>query len=573
MGSNLTRYNQTSSDRATASHDESLFGHYVEECGWTVKETLENLAPIAKQTYAQTVSVASSSKWLAVAGGIIGLLGGGTVGLIGALPLGAAALAFFAYREANQCISRREIELRALKQCPQLLDLLYGCHLKGVEAKNLIAAWDIFLDNYEESGSADANLMAREYLRVLDGLCFTIDQGGGVPMPQELPEKQPARIQTQLGEQSAIEVPVQTSNWNDSPAQAPVDTIQQVKAVCDRNNSFYIAGSKGSGKGMFAANLLRWKLDQFPNAIALILDPKGDLKESGYWQHDRIKHFSFKGIALSSADYEKRVIEFLTEARNLVSQADVTRGMRLFLVLDEMLTVKESVSDKLFAEFRRFGVSAISTGDSEGIHLIAITQSFNAGDSFGSDEVLKNFTQVGFFRQDEYQRAKKLIQYGRSNSESLTSAEFNQMVSQSPVDRVMSIAGEFIPTPKLENYSAYDRDSGKVIKQMPIGSNPSEGDLLADQLKNEVAKRTVQVTNQENDLTEAIVKLIREQKDNEGWISTRDILRSVNKLFPGTTSGDIEGRCRTLAHVHPTKFEFRIVQGKGSPSKQVRAIN
>ena len=203
--------------------------------------------------------------------------------------------------------------------------------------------------------------------------------------------------QTRLG---AIEVPAspaaQTSSatWQTPEIQSTVTPIvtSKLREVCDRNNSFYVAGSKGSGKGIFASNLLRWKLDQYPNAIALVLDPKGDLKEAGYWRHDLIRHFAFKGIALSSEQYQEKIVEFLAEARNLVSQADVTRGMRLFLVLDELLTIKESISNALFAEFRRFGVSAISTGDSEGIHLIAITQSFNAGDSFGSDELLKNFT-------------------------------------------------------------------------------------------------------------------------------------------------------------------------------------
>jgi hypothetical protein len=265
----------------------------------------------------------------------------------------------------------------------------------------------------------------------------------------------PVGNNTRLG---AVTVPTspaaQTSeaSWqtpeSHSAPQTPVTS--KLREVCDRNNSFYVAGSKGSGKGIFAANLLRWKLDQYPNAIALVLDPKGDVKESGYWQHARIRHFAFKGIALSSEQYAERVIEFLAEARNLVSQADVTRGMRLFLVLDELLTIKESISNGLFAEFRRFGVSAISTGDSEGIHLIAITQSFNAGDSFGSDELLKNFTQVGLFREDEYTRAKKLIQFGRSNGE-LAESEFKALIAQSSVGRVMSIAGEFIPTPKLEN--------------------------------------------------------------------------------------------------------------------------
>ncbi|MCY7285820.1 MAG: hypothetical protein LH679_20785, partial [Cyanobacteria bacterium CAN_BIN43] len=152
--------------------------------------------------------------------------------------------------------------------------------------------------------------------------------------------------------------------------------------------------------------------------------------------------------------------------------------------------LKETLSNGLFAEFRRFGVSAISTGDSEGIHLIAITQSFNAGDSFGSDELLKNFTQVGLFREDEYTRAKKLIQFGRSNGE-LTEAEFKALIAQSPVHRVMAIAGEFIPTPKLENHSAFDRDTGKTIQQMPLGASPSEGDILAHELNRKIQTMSV----------------------------------------------------------------------------------
>ena len=300
---------------------------------------------------------------------------------------------------------------------------------------------------------------------------------------------------TKLG---AVEVPAspagETSGatWQTPEIQSTVTPIvlSKLREVCDRNNSFYVAGSKGSGKGIFASNLLRWKLDQYPNAIALVLDPKGDVKESGYWRHERIRHFAFKGIALSSEDYAEKVIEFLSEARNLVSQADVTRGMRLFLVLDELLTIKESVSNALFAEFRRFGVSAISTGDSEGIHLIAITQSFNAGDSFGSDELLKNFTQVGLFREDEYTRAKKLIQFGRSNGE-LAESEFKALIAQSSVSRVMAIAGEFIPTPKAENHSAFDRDSGKTIQQMPLGSNPTEGDILAHELNQKIQTMNV----------------------------------------------------------------------------------
>lgn len=244
-----------------------------------------------------------------------------------------------------------------------------------------------------------------------------------------------------------------------------VDHLGQVKSVVDRNNSFYIVGSKGAGKGMFAANLLRWKLEQYPDAIALILDPKGDDKEKGYWKHPKIKHFAFKSMTLDSAGIRDKVCEFLVEYRNLVSQADITKGKRVFVVFDEFLFLKTNLDKQVFDEISRACSNAISTGDSEGIHAIAITQSFNASDSVGSDEILKNLTQVGLFREDEYSRAKKQVNYGRVNRDSFTEAEFKSMARQSPVDRVMSIAGEFLPTPTLENHSSFDRDKGQLINQ------------------------------------------------------------------------------------------------------------
>lgn len=316
---------------------------------------------------------------------------------------------------------------------------------------------------------------------------------GWVPMPQPTHQPQIIGSTTRLG---AIDVPaVQSSDspWQSQSVIEVVSQIGKVKEVVSRNNSYYIAGSKGSGKGMFAANLLRWKLEQYPNAIALALDPKGDTKESGYWNHERIKHFSFNGIALSKKALNQKVIEFLAEARNLISQADITRGMRLFIVFDEFLFLKTNLDAPLFAEISGLCSNAISTGDSQGIHAIAITQSFNATDSVGSDEILKNLTQVGLFREDEYARAKKQVSYGRVNTDKFSDAEFKALASQSPVKRVMSIAGEFIPTPELENFSAFNRDSGTVIKPLVTGQALSDGDRLVSVASQQIEQMKTQV--------------------------------------------------------------------------------
>jgi len=572
--SNLTRYGQTALDKTFPDADESVFGHMVLELGMSPDEATQNLRPWVRDLDRSAELSKKTAYMAAFIGAGAGLATAATmgIGLTAILPIAAAAYNFFAGQQSAREQGVRESEYLLLKTCPELLKLIYALTQKGMPKEALVECYDDLLGAFTMQFQQRASLgmsdeldhdIVKSFQRIVQEKCeaeslaraivaetenFTFDTlyQSTEPKPEPLPAApvataSPIGTATKLGAALVPASPAaqtSTATWETSETQSTVTPIvlSKLREVCDRNNSFYVAGSKGSGKGIFASNLLRWKLDQYPNAIALVLDPKGDVKESGYWRHDRIRHFAFKGIALSSEDYAEKVIEFLSEARNLVSQADVTRGMRLFLVLDELLTIKESVSNALFAEFRRFGVSAISTGDSEGIHLIAITQSFNAGDSFGSDELLKNFTQVGLFREDEYTRAKKLIQFGRSNGE-LTESEFKAMIAQSSVGRVMAIAGEFIPTPKAENHSAFDRDSGKTIQQMPLGASPTEGDILASELSRKIQSMSVSspaesVKVDGEDEEQILIDYVRKKAP----IKVREIVQSTCLKKAGITS-------------------------------------
>jgi len=576
--SNLTRYGQTALDKTFPDADESVFGHMVLELGMSPDEATQNLRPWVRDLDRSAGLSKKTAYIAAFVGAGAGLATAATmgIGLTAILPIAAAAYNFFAGQQSAREQGVRESEYLLLKTCPELLKLIYALTQKGMPKEALVECYDDLLGAFTMQFQQRASLgmsdeldhdIVRSFQEIVKQKCeaeslaraivaetenFTFDTlyQSTEPKPESLPAvadsgpvatPSPTGTATKLGAALVPSSPAAQSDWQIPNNQSTVTPIvlSKLREVCDRNNSFYVAGSKGSGKGMFASNLLRWKLDQYPNAIALVLDPKGDVKESGYWRHDRIRHFAFKGIALSSEQYAEKIIEFLSEARNLVSQADVTRGMRLFLVLDELLTIKESVSNALFAEFRRFGVSAISTGDSEGIHLIAITQSFNAGDSFGSDELLKNFTQVGLFREDEYTRAKKLIQFGRSNGE-LAESEFKALIAQSSVGRVMAIAGEFIPTPKAENHSAFDRDSGKTIQQMPLGSNPTEGDILANELNRKIQKMTVSAPAESHesvkvdgeDEEQILIDYVRKKAP----IKVREIVQSTCLKKAGITS-------------------------------------
>ena len=278
--------------------------------------------------------------------------------------------------------------------------------------------------------------------------------------------------QTRLGAVDVVPSPVSVSAPQvtlpcnaDGFIKPKVDNqLERLWSVVDRNQSFFVVGSKGTGKGMFTANLLRRKLDQHPNAIALVFDPKGDSKEAGYWNHRNIIRYSFIGIMSDQATWEEKASEFINQAIQYIGQVDVTKGRRLYIVFDEFLALKANLSKPAFEEVKRLCTNGISMGDSFGVHAIAITQSFNSGDSMDSEEMLRNMTLVGLFGKDEYSRANKIVKYGKTNLDGFNSGEFSSLVSKSEINRVMCLAGDFIPSPKLPNYSDYCRDSQSVVQ-------------------------------------------------------------------------------------------------------------
>ena len=73
---NNSRYNQSNSDRLSADKDESLLGHYIQERGWSLEKMIQNLKPLSKHESAATGNAAQWSKVTAVAGFVIGLVGG-----------------------------------------------------------------------------------------------------------------------------------------------------------------------------------------------------------------------------------------------------------------------------------------------------------------------------------------------------------------------------------------------------------------------------------------------------------------------------------------------------------------
>jgi hypothetical protein len=164
----ITRYNQGNGDRLTANADESLLGHCVEERGWGLEQAIQNIKPLSKYEAIHTTRAARIGKVTAVAGFVVGLVGGGTVGAVGMLPLLGAGLAAYVWRTTEACIPRRDLEYSLLKICPQIPEIMMAVHQKGASSEVIVSAWDLLLDSYAESEGANAEQVVMEFARLLD---------------------------------------------------------------------------------------------------------------------------------------------------------------------------------------------------------------------------------------------------------------------------------------------------------------------------------------------------------------------------------------------------------------------
>jgi hypothetical protein len=244
---------------------------------------------------------------------------------------------------------------------------------------------------------------------------------------------------------------------------AEPDYLARIYQIIDRNNNFFIGGQPGSGKGVMVSNLIRRKLDKYPGSIAVYIDPKGSPREDGNFTDPRITRLKICGVGMSRAEYSIEVAEMLETARGFVDQCDIEKGKHVWIVFDEIMNMKQKLSKDLFGEVQDLLVDCVSMGDDQGLHTIALTQSFNAGDTVGSDELLKNLALIACFKEDDFPRAKKLVQYGKTNYDSYTTEEFSRLVRKSPRKRVICIGGGFIPAPEMPLLSGWDRDKGAKV--------------------------------------------------------------------------------------------------------------
>ena len=238
--------------------------------------------------------------------------------------------------------------------------------------------------------------------------------------------------------------------------QAPYDVALDLGT---QPQSTIIAGVPGSGKGMIVSNAVRHLKAKNPTLTVMMVDPKGDEKESGYWTGTADIVRQFKLMSCSDPDTGATwLLRCLVEFNRLPSPK--------LLILDELLAVATelALADKELKapqKLKKLLSGWVAQGDSQDVWVWAMTQSVNTGDLGLSAGVRGNLRAIGIVAGKNINAIEGLTSTRLIPPPGGGMDELRQLMTDSPVQRAFfdSKTAQWYSMPRLENHSGYDRDA------------------------------------------------------------------------------------------------------------------
>ena len=253
------------------------------------------------------------------------------------------------------------------------------------------------------------------------------------------------------------------------PLKDPVDDDARfLKDFASTPRHLYVIALSGAGKGMWLSNYVRYRKQFEPRLTVFWIDPKRDDKETGYFDEPWIKAKRFKAATMEIPDLIAELNSAFKEYESFCSV--LPSGAPALLVIDECLLAQHildehggSRSEK--STLKSQIVRAASIGDCDNKHIVAVSQSPNAGDSGVSGGVLRGLRKVILFRGDELDILHQAKQCGAIPEDLPPNAELKRLCRNSPRNRGIYLNGKYHSLPELTNYSGYDRDSRKWVNK------------------------------------------------------------------------------------------------------------
>ncbi len=236
--------------------------------------------------------------------------------------------------------------------------------------------------------------------------------------------------------------------------------------------SALIVGTPGSGKGMLVSNAVRVLREKAPALKVMMIDPKGDPKERGYWAPVTDV---YRSMNLMDCDDPDQGASWLLSCMDEFRKLEAPK----LLIFDEMLaaSVEISLAHKDFKapqRLKKFVSGIIAQGDSQNVWVWAMSQSVQVADLGFGGGVRGNLRAIAIISPKNTTAIEALTSTRLVPPPNGGMDELRAIMKASPVDRAFydGKLSRWLPMPKLENHSGFDRDN-RTIEATPTVSTPN----------------------------------------------------------------------------------------------------
>ena len=380
---------------------------------------------------------------------------------------------------------------------PELLKLIYALTQKGMPKEALVECYDdllgAFTMQFQQRASlgmsdeldhdivksfqrivqekCEAESLARAIVAETEGFVFDTLYQSTEPKPESLPAatdsgptiatSSPIGATTKFG---AVEVAASPSGETAALFNPAIDLGQNPQSAL-------IAGVPGSGKGILVSNAVRVLQQKHQALIVMMIDPKDDLKEKGYWQG--VVNI-YRSMSLMDCDDPDEGASWLLACMDEFRKLPAPK----LLIFDEMLasSVEISLAHKDFKapqRLKKFVSGIIAQGDSQAVWLWAMSQSVQVGDLGISGGVRGNLRVIGIIAPQNTTAIEALTSTRLIPPPTGGMDELRALMQSSPAKRAFydGKLSRWLPMPTLENHSGFDRDNRTIESNPAITNN------------------------------------------------------------------------------------------------------
>jgi|GEM_PF-5956350 len=284
---------------------------------------------------------------------------------------------------------------------------------------------------------------------------------------------------------------------------ADSESIDLAAHIVDNIYSYAIIGAPGSGKGFLVSHTVRLLKASMPELSIVLLDPKNDPRESGYWQG--VVDYWIRKNFLDMSGSEKS--EWI---RSSIAAYQAIEGEKL-LIFDEATALFSHMKtdSKLLQEVISFLTGIASSGNSRKNFVFLVGHTPNLGDYGISSGMMSSFRKVYIARNNNLEAIQQLGNTvfcgGRFGDE--VAQKIVGYANDSEIGRAVYLGTthSWMPLEKTENYSGYDRDSGSY-SNAPIEKEAT--DVEAEQESKPVATIADEQIDEETQIINHLVSNI-----------------------------------------------------------------